>query len=180
MNSPQKYKMFTYYRSLCFQIVSLRWKWNIYSKVTKMLGLIRLILDRFHILLLSDLFPLAEAVFLELPGLEWDLSVCVSVCSDGHWLPGVPVLCHSETPAEKHYGAHANSRPHHSSQGKVLLLQVPRLLPAYVNHYWKVFKLMILFHLLSLMCIYLSKNVAMPPQRMYYCLKKSIRIIKQI
>lgn len=106
----------------------------------KMLGLMKLIDYKITLSLLSDLLPLAEAVFLELPGLEWDLSVCLSVCSDGHWLPGVSVLCHSETPAEKHYGAHANPRPHYSSQGEILLQQAPRVCNAYATHYWKVFK----------------------------------------
>lgn len=113
--------------------------------------------------MLSDLLPLAEAVFLELPGLEWDLSVCLSVCSDGHWLPGVSVLCHSETSAEKHYGAHANPRPHYSSQGEVLLQQAPKCAMPMLPIIEKFSNKWFLFHLLCLMGMFLSKNVAMPP-----------------
>ena len=66
---------------------------------------------------LSDLLPLVEAVFLELPGLDRDLSVCLSVHCNGDWLSGIPLLFHSETSTEEHHGAHADTRPYHLSQG---------------------------------------------------------------
>lgn len=61
-------------------------------------------------MLFLDLFLLVEVVFLELFGLEWDLLVCLFVCSDGYWLLGLFMLCYFEILVEKYYGVYVNLR----------------------------------------------------------------------
>lgn len=77
----------------------------------------------------TDVPPLVDSVFLELPGLDRNLPLPFHLCGDGSGLPGVHVRVHIQTSAARNPSAHsvpgAAGFPQGETQHHILYTQHP-------------------------------------------------------